>query len=161
MNLEVFEWRCASSVSHSAIWAFLFNFPCLLGQCDRGSLSKMWVSSRALEIFLLTFFYWPDFHHADYLFLSWIPFKKLWDEDSTYLFALTTMQKDSDLQFQARQKASIIDMVILLSIRMRCRMRQCCEKIMKTVSLSFTQQVAFEGVCFRFLLVKAPDSACR
>jgi len=34
------------------------------------------------------------------------------------------------------------------------------EKIMKMVSLSSTQQVALDCVCFRFLLVNASDSAC-
>ena len=47
-----------------------------------------------------------DFHFAEYLFLLWMPFKKLWDMYSNYFFTLTTMQKDSDRQFQARQNAS-------------------------------------------------------
>ena len=86
MSLEEFVWRCASSASPSATWAFLFNFPCPVGQCDQGSSRKMWVSSRALKIFLFTFLDWPDFHFAEYLFLSWMPFKKLWDMDSNYFF---------------------------------------------------------------------------
>ena len=163
MDLEEFVWWCASSVSPSATWAFLFNFTCPVGQCDQGSSRKMWESSRALEIFLFTFLDWPDFHLAEYLFLLWMPFKKLWDMYSSYLFTpLTTMQKDSDRQFQERQNASRINMVILLSIRMLCWIRWCCEKNMKTVSLSSTSKVALECVCFRFLLAtwKASDSTC-
>ena len=48
-----------------------------------------------------------------------------------------------------------------------CSASGCCaefvdvaKKIMKAVSLSSTQQVALECVCFRFLLAKAPNSAC-
>ena len=128
MKLKESELLCASSASPRAIWAFLFNFPCPVGQCDQGSWRKMWVSSCALEIFLFTCLDWPDFHFAEYLFLLWMSFKKLWDMDSSYIFMLTTMQKDSDRQFQERQNASRIDRFILLSIRMLCGIRQCCGK---------------------------------
>ena len=161
MNLDEFEWQCESSVSPSAIWAFMFNFSCPAGQCDQGSSRKMWVSLRALKILMFTFLDWPDFHFVDYLFLFWMPFKKLWDLYSSYFFMLTTMKKDSDRQFQARQNASRIDMVILLSKSGCCaEFVDVVKKIMKAVSLSSTQPVALECVCFRFLLAKASDSAC-
>jgi len=65
---------------------------------------------RALSKYFCTFLDWPDFHFVEYWFLLWMPFKKLWDLDSNYFFALTTMQKDSDRQCQERQNASRIDM---------------------------------------------------
>ena len=155
-----FEGRCESSVSPSATWAFLFNFPCPVGQCVQGSSRKMWVSSRALEIFLFTFLDWPNFHFAEYFFLFWMPSKMLCGMDSNYFFALTMMRKDSDRQFQARQKAAE-------STWSSCSASGCCaefvdiaKQIMKTVSLSSTQQVALDCVCFRLLLAKASDSAC-
>ena len=63
---------------------------------------------------------------------------------SDYFFTLTTMQKDSDRQFQARQNAGRIDMVILLSISLGCcaEFVDVAKQIMKAVSLSSTQQVA-------------------
>ena len=159
MSLKEFVWRCASSVSPSAIWAFLFNFPCPVGQCDQGSSRKMWVSSCALEIFLFIFLDWPDFHLADYWFLLWMPFKKLWYMDSNYFFTLTMVQKGSDRLFQGETRAE--------STWSSCSASGCCaefvdvaKKIMKAVSLSSTQPVALECVCFRFLLAKAPNSAC-
>ena len=76
----------------------------------------------------LTFLDRPDFHLADYLFLFWMPFNKLWDMYSSYLFTLTTMQKNSDRQFQEQQNTSRINMSILLSIRMLWWIRWCCEK---------------------------------
>ena len=95
MDLKEFVWRYASSVSPIATWAFLFNFPCPVRQCDQGSSRKMWVSLHALEIFLFTFLDWPNFHLAEYFFLLWMPFKNLWDTYSNYFFTLTTMQKES------------------------------------------------------------------
>ena len=151
MNLEEFEWRCASSVSRSAIGAFLFNFPCPVGQCDQGSSRKMWVSSCALEIFLFTFLDWPYFHLADYLFLFWMPFKKLWD----MYFTLTTMQKDSDRQFQARQNAGRIDMVILLSIRMLCWIRRCCDKEYESSVIVFYTTSSFRMCMFQIFACKS------
>ena len=61
---------------------------------------------RALSKYFCTFLDWPDFHFVEYWFLLWMPFKKLWDLDSNYFFALTTMQKDSDRQCQEWQNAS-------------------------------------------------------
>ena len=155
MSLEEFVWRCASSASPSATWAFLFNFPCPVGQCDQGSSRKMWVSSRALEIFLFTFLDWPDFHFADYLFLLWMPFKKLWDMYSNYFFTLTTMQKDSDRQFQAWQNAGRIDMVILLSIRMLCGIRRCCEKDYESGVIVFYATSSFRMCMFQIFARKS------
>ena len=155
MDLKEFVGRCASSASSSAIWAFLFNFPCPVGQCGQGSSRKMWVSSRALEIFLFTFLDWPYFHLAEYLFLFWMPFKKLWDVDSNNFFALTTMQKDSDRQFRARQKAGRIDMVILLSIRMMCGIRRCCEANYENGVIVFYATSSFRMCMFQILARKS------
>jgi len=155
MNLENFAWRCASSVSPSATWAFLFNFPCPVGQCGQGSSKKMWLSSRALEIFLFTYLDWPDFHLAEYWFLLWMRFKKLWDMDSSYLFTLTTMQKDSDRQFQVLQNASRIDRVILLSIRMLCWIRWCCGKDYESGVIVFYATSSFRMCMFQIFACKS------
>ena len=74
---------------------------------------------------------------------------------SNYFFTLTTMQKDSDRQFQALQYASRID-ILKDAVR---NSSMLWKKIMNAVSLSSTQPVALECVCFRFLLAKASDSA--
>ena len=155
MNLGEFEWRCASSVLPSAIGAFLFNFPFLLGQYDQGSSRKMGVSPHDLEIFLLTFLDWPSFHLADSFFMFWMPFKKLWDMYSSYLFSLMTMQKDSDCQFQAQQNAGRIDMVILLSIRMLFWIRRCCEKDYESCVIVFYATISFRMCMFQIFARKS------
>ena len=131
MNLEEFEWRCASSISPSAIWAFLFNFLSPVGQCVQGSSRKMWVSSRAIlaaiEIFLFTFLDWPYFHLADYWFLFWMPFKKLWDMYSNYFFHADDGAKGFRSSISSAAKRGQNRNVTLLSIWMLCWIRRCCE----------------------------------
>ena len=160
MNLEKFVWQCASFSSPRAIWAFLFNFPCPVGQCVQGSSRKMWVSSSALEIFLFTFLDWPDF------ILQIIDFCSGCLSRSYEICIQTT--------FLRWQRCKWIQAVNFKRGKTRaestcssCSASGCCaefvdvvKKTMKTMSLSSTQPVALECVCFRFLLVKASDSAC-
>ena len=156
MSSGDFVWRCASSASPSATWAFLFNFPCPVGQCDQGSARKMWVSSRSLEIFLFTFLDWPDF------ILQIIDFCSGCLSRSYEICIQTT--------FSRWRQCKRIQIVNFKRCKTRaestcssCSASGCVlnssmlrKKIMKTVSLSSSQPVALECVCIRFLLVKRP-----
>ena len=146
MNLEEFEWRCASSASPSAIWAFLFNFSCPVGQCVQGSSRKMWVSSRALEIFLFAFLDWPDFHFAQYLFLVWMPFKKLWDMYFCYFSRWRWCKRIQIVNFKRGKTRAELTCSSCSALGCCVELVDVAEKIMKTVSLSSTQPVALECV---------------
>ena len=153
-------WLCASSASPSAIGAFLFHFPCPVGQCVQGSSRKMWVSSRALKIYLFTFLDWPDFILQINDFCSGCLSR------SYEIWIQTT--------FSRWRRCKRIQIVNFKRVKTRaestwssCSASGCftefvdvAKKIMKVVSLSTRQQVALECVCFRFLLAKASDSAC-
>ena len=112
------------------------------------------------DVFLLTFLQRPNFHLADYLFLFWMPFKKLCGMYSSNFFTLTTMQKVPDHQFQEWQTASRINMLILLSIRMLCWIHRCCGKNYENCVTIFYATSSFRICMFRFLRSNASDSAC-
>ena len=140
MNLKNLSCWCAKSASPSAIGAFLFNFPCLLGQCDQGSWRNMWVSLRALEIFLLTFLDWPDFHLADYWFCSGCLSRSYEVCIQTTFSRWWGCKRIRIVNFKRGQTSTE-------STCSSCSESGCCaefvnvaKKIMKTVSLSSTQQ---------------------
>ena len=74
---------------------------------------------------------------------------------SYYFFTLTTMQKDSDRQFQERQKAGRINMVILLSIRMMCGIRRCCETNYESCVIVFYATSSFRMCMFQIFACKS------
>ena len=74
---------------------------------------------------------------------------------SNYFFTLTTMQKDSDRQFQTRQNAGRIDMVILLSIRMLCGILRCCEKDYESGVIVFYATSSFRMCMFQIFARKS------
>ena len=66
--------------NHALIWklwyaqrerSLLFYFSCLLGQCVQGSSRKTWVSSRILEISLLTFCWLSWFSCLQIIYFCW------------------------------------------------------------------------------------------
>ena len=120
----------------------------------------MWVSSRALEIFLLTFL-------IDLILTVQI---------LCFCFGCLSRSYEICIQttFSRWRRCKRTQIVNFKPCKTRaewtcasCSASGCCaefvdvaEKIMNAVSLSSTQQVALECVCFRFLLAKASDSAC-
>ena len=73
----------------------------------------------------------------------------------TTFFALTTMQKDSDRQFQARQKVGRIDMVILLNIRRMCGICRCCETNYESCVIVFYATSSFRMCMFQIFARKS------
>ena len=158
MRLENFEGRCASSVSPSAIWAFLYNFLCPVGQCN---LQEKCEYHRALSKYFCLYFL------IDPIFILQI-----------FVSALDAFQKvmryGFKLPFHADDDAKRIQTVNFKHGKKRaestwssCSASGWCaefvdvaKQIVKTASLSSTQQVALGCICFRFLFAKASDSAC-
>ena len=157
MNLEEFEWRCARLLA--LFRPARLEPSCLIFSAQQDKVSKDLQEKceyhfALSKYFFLHFFYWPGFHLADYYFLFWMPFKKLWDVYSNHVFTLTTMQKDSDCQFQGRQNASKIEMVILLSIRMLCGIRRCCETTYENGVIVFYATSSFRMCMFQIFTSK-------
>ena len=157
MNLQKFEEQCASSVSPSVNWAFLFNFPCLVGQYV--DLQEKCEYHRALSKYFCLHFL------IDLVFILQIIYFCSGYLSRSYEICIQTT-------FSRWRRCKRIQIVNFKRGKTRaestwssCPASGTCaefvdvaKKIMKTVSLSSTQQVALECVCFGFL--KAPDSAC-
>ena len=88
------------------------------------------------------------FIFADYLFLFWMHFKKLWDMYSTYFFSLVRMQKDSDCQLEERRNARRINMLILPSMMMWRGIGRCCENNLENGVIVFYVKSSFRMCMF-------------
>ena len=160
MSLEKFVWRCASSASPSATWAFLFNFPCPVANVTKDLQEKCEYHRTLSKYFCLHFLIDPIFilQNIDFCsgclsrsyeiciqttFSRWRRCKRI--QIVNFKSGKTRAESTCSSCWASGSSAEFVDVA---------------KKIMKTVSLSSTQQLALECVCFRFLLAKAPDSAC-